>query len=212
MSRLVIYGAGGFGREVLNAARAERREVVLMADQAAPPFDGVPVLAFSDLREDDEVAIAIADTAARQRIAGKCRRFASVFAPTSIVGRQVQIGEGAIICDYATITSNVRIGRHFHMNGYSFVAHDCVIGDFVTFAGAVQCNGNVDIGDNVSIGSGAMIRNGRPDKPLVIGEGAILGIGAVVVRNVPPHTTVFGNPARAVPRAVESGRDAQAPR
>jgi sugar O-acyltransferase (sialic acid O-acetyltransferase NeuD family) len=210
MSRLVIYGAGGFGREVVNAARADLRDIVLMDARAMEPFDGIPVLAPDELREDDEVVVAIGDGATRRRVAGTWHRFATVLAPLSTIGRKVELGEGAIICDYASITANVRIGRHFHMNGYSFVAHDCVIGDFVTFAGAVQCNGNVHIGDGVSIGSGAIIRNGRPDKPLIIGEGAVIGLGTVVVRSVPPYTTMFGNPAKAMPRLIHA--EAQVPR
>jgi sugar O-acyltransferase (sialic acid O-acetyltransferase NeuD family) len=204
MGRLVIYGAGGFGREVLHAARGDPREVVLMDDRPGPPFDGVPVLPIDDLREDDELVIAIGDGAVRRRLAGRLSRFGQVLAPLSSIGRAVSIGEGAVICDYASINAGAHIGRHFQMNGYSFVAHDCVIGDFVTFAGAVQCNGNVHIGNDVTIGSGAIIMNGRSGKPLTIGEGAVIGIGSVVLRSVPPFSTVFGNPAKVVARAVRA--------
>jgi acetyltransferase-like isoleucine patch superfamily enzyme len=91
---------------------------------------------------------------------------------------------------------NARIGRFFHGHLYSYVEHDCVIGDFVTFAPRVSCNGNVHIGDHAYIGTGAVIRQGNPDKPLIIGEGAVVGMGAVVTKDVEPFTTVVGNPAR----------------
>ncbi|MEP6868613.1 MAG: DapH/DapD/GlmU-related protein, partial [Novosphingobium sp.] len=80
-----------------------------------------------------------------------------------------------------------------HCNLYSYVEHDCVIGDFVTFAPAVRCNGNVRIGDGAYIGSNAVIRQG-----ITIGEGAVVGMGAVVIRDVPTGATVVGNPARVL--------------
>ena len=57
----------------------------------------------------------------------------------------VVIGEGALISPFVTFTSNIRIGNHFHANLYSYVEHDCVIGDYVTLAPGVRCNGNVHI-------------------------------------------------------------------
>jgi len=96
------------------------------------------------------------------------------------------------------LTSNIRIGRHFHCNLYSYVEHDCHIGDFVTFAPGVKCNGNVVIEDYAYIGAGAILRQGSPDSPLRIGRGAVVGMGAVVTRDVASGTTVVGNPARPI--------------
>ena len=96
---------------------------------------------------------------------------------------------------FVTITSNVIIGKCFQANIYSYVAHDSRVGDFVTFAPGAKCNGNVVIEDNVYIGTGAIIRQGRPNKPIVIGQGAIVGMGAIVTKNVPAGVTVIGNPA-----------------
>ena len=98
------------------------------------------------------------------------------------------------------VTSNVSIGRFFQANIYSYVAHDCVIGDFVTFAPGVRCNGRVDIHDYAYIGTNAIIRDGTPDKRRRIGVGAVIGMGAVVTKDVPDGATVFGNPARELPR------------
>jgi acetyltransferase-like isoleucine patch superfamily enzyme len=71
-----------------------------------------------------------------------------------------------------------------------------VIGDFVTFAPSVRCNGNVVINDHAFIGSGAVIKQGSARHPIVIGRGAIVGMGAVVTKSVPAYSTVVGNPAR----------------
>jgi acetyltransferase-like isoleucine patch superfamily enzyme len=78
------------------------------------------------------------------------------------------------------------------------VAHDCIIGDFVTFAPAVKCNGNVIVEDHAYVGTGAIIRQGTPNKPIVIGRGAVVGMGAVVTRSVAPGATVVGSPARPI--------------
>ena len=95
-----------------------------------------------------------------------------------------------------TLTSNIRIGRHFHAHLYSYVAHDCLFGDFGTFAPGVWCNGNIVIEEHAYIGTGAVIKQGKPGEPLVIGRGATVGMGAVVTKSVPPGATVVGNPAK----------------
>jgi acetyltransferase-like isoleucine patch superfamily enzyme len=113
----------------------------------------------------------------------------------------VTIGEGSILCPYVTITSDVVIGRHFQANLYSYVAHDCQIGNFVTFAPCVKCNGNVIIEDNVYIGTGAIIKQGTINNPLIIGKNSVIGAGSFVTKNVDPNTTVVGNPAKVLSKA-----------
>jgi acetyltransferase-like isoleucine patch superfamily enzyme len=110
----------------------------------------------------------------------------------------IALGAGAAISPFVTLASNIRIGRHFHANLYSYVEHDCVIGDFVTFAPGAKCNGNVVVEDYAYLGSGAMIRQGSPGAPVVIGTGAIIGMGAVVLDSVAPGSVMAGNPARRI--------------
>lgn len=146
------------------------------------------------------INIAIADGTVRERLAKRCEAdgvgFSEIRASNVIQLDDVQIGEGAILCPFVTLTSNIRIGRHFHANLYSYIAHDCLIGDFVTFAPGVKCNGNVVVEDHAYIGTGAIIKQGKPGQPLVIGKGAVVGMGAVVTKSVPAGVTVTGNPAR----------------
>lgn len=198
--RLIFYGAGGMGREMVQAARADVRAKAFLSDTPAAPYPGVEPVAFDDLAEADEICIAVGDPALRRTLAGKCagRRFATVIAPTALIDPSATIGEGASICDFVMINSLARIGRHFQANYYSHVSHDCAIGDFVTLSPRVSCLGTVEIGDGVFVGAGAVIRNGVPGKPLRIGAGAVIGMGAVVVADVPAGTTVIGNPARIV--------------
>ena len=204
-----IYGASGFGRETLPILRAQIEgsgaTIVFIDD-----FVGVGSVNRHEIvswdvflsKPSDEkfVSLAIANSIVRQALAEKCRlasvEFVSVRADNVVVLDEVAIGEGAILSSFVTLTSNVHIGRQFHANIYSYVAHDCVIGDFVTFGPGVKCNGNVHIEDHAYIGTGAVIKQGQPGKPLIIGRGAIIGMGAVVIRDVPPGVTVVGNPAR----------------
>lgn len=208
-----LNGTGGFAREVMpylqswcagHREYARSRLCFVERQVSAAVVNGVPVMAESDFLALPQVPkqfnIAIADSAIRQRVADRflaagCTPL-EIRAPLAeIIGPQ-QIGEGAILCSFAIVGPNVRIGRFFHLNFYSYVAHDCVIGDFVTFAPKVQCSGNVVIGDHAFVGAGAVIRQGTPDRPLTIGRGAVIGMGAVVTKDVPPYAVMIGNPAR----------------
>jgi len=213
-----IVGAGGFGREVMPFARqmldAEHGrggyELVFVVEfGSTQPVNGVRVMTAEEfLRVDGErrFNIAIADHAARKRIAERLGNDGatpfSVVAPNSVLGDANQIGEGAILSPFTMVTSNATIGRFFHANIYSYVAHDCVIGDYVTFAPGVKCNGRVRIEDGAYIGTGAVLREGSPERPVVIGAGAVIGMGAVVTKSVPPGATVVGNPAKALALAT----------
>lgn len=211
-----VYGASGFGREVMPLARAQISatdtsldRLVFIDDKPRPePLNGHCVYSYAEFlaipASERHVVIAIANSVVRESIAERLEQDGvtpwTVAATNVVVMDDVQIGEGAALSPFVTLTSNIRIGRHFHANLYSYVAHDCIIGDFVTFAPSVKCSGNVVIEDHAYIGTGAVIKQGRPGTPLVIGQGAVVGMGAVVTKSVPPNVTVVGNPARPLVR------------
>jgi sugar O-acyltransferase (sialic acid O-acetyltransferase NeuD family) len=210
MSRCIaIYGASGFGREVMPIARAQHDAPgvrwVWVDDGIA---DGADILTFDDFLKQPEPSkqfvIAIANSAAREKLARRCLdaglESLEVRAANVVTLDDVELGEGAVLCPFALLTSTVRVGRFFHLNYHAYVAHDCVIGDFVTFAPGVRCNGNVHIGDHAYVGSGAVIKQGTPERPRRIGAGAVIGMGAVVTKDVAPGETVVGNPARPLVR------------
>lgn len=211
-----VLGDSGFGREVLpvvrqqlQATQAHPFELVFVDD--APPAEmvnGHRVLTYAQWLAQPAASrhmnIAIANSAVRQKLAERCVAdgvgFFEARAANVVQLDEVTIGPGAILCPFVTLTSNIHIGHHFHSNIYSYVAHDCVIGNYVTFAPGVMCNGNVHIEDHAYIGTGAVIKQGKPGAPLVIGKGAVVGMGAVVTKSVPPGATVVGNPARVMER------------
>ncbi len=210
-----LVGIGGFAREVmpLVAPSLARRfgthasQVRVVFVQTVPETDrvnGIEVISEADFLASTErkfFNVAISDAPTRAAVATRLSPHAeplTLVAENHINMAENVIGEGAILCPFTTITANARIGRFFHANIYSYVAHDCVIGDFVTFAPNVHCNGSVHIHDHAYIGTGAVIRQGTPETPLIIGEGAVIGMGAVVTKSVAARTTVVGNPARVM--------------
>lgn len=202
MKLLGVYGAGGCGRGILPLVRAmagPEEEAVFVDDGCSgTQVNGARALSFDDFANvagDRAICLAVANAGVRRLLERRCHEncipFFSPRAAQRIEMDDVTIGEGALISPYTTLTSNIRIGRHFHLNLYSYVEHDCIIGDFVTFAPAVRCNGNIRIGDDAYVGANAVIRQG-----LTIGEGATIGMGAVVTKDVPAGETWVGNPAR----------------
>ena len=211
MNRYAVFGASGCGRGVLPLLRAQLAketspwDLVFVDDNPpAASLNGHRVLTYdqwlAEPAESRHISLAIANGAIREKLGERCAadgvRFAEARAANVVELDDVHIGEGAILCPFVTLTSNIRIGRQFHANLYSYVEHDCVIGDFVTFAPGVHCNGNIRIEDHAYIGAGAVIKQGVPGRPLVIGRGAVVGMGAVVTKDIPAGTTVVGNPAR----------------
>lgn len=207
-----VYGVSGCGRSVMPLAREQLRRhgipedrLVFVDDKPdAPVVNGQRVMTYaqflSEPAQTRHAVLAIANSTIRERLALRCAEDGvaawSVAATNVEVLDDVQFGDGAIFCPFVTLTSNIRIGKHFHANLYSYVEHDCIIGDYVTFAPAVKCNGNIIVEDHAYIGTGAIIKQGKPCQPLVIGKGAVVGMGAVVTKDVPAGATVVGNPAR----------------
>jgi sugar O-acyltransferase (sialic acid O-acetyltransferase NeuD family) len=215
-----VFGTGGFGREVMPVVQrqiAKRRreetdesfEVVFVeSEPSARTVNGYTVVSEKDFISQScgykYYNVALGSSISRCEVSKRLRQAGcipfSVFAETSIVYDTNIIGNGATVCDNVIITSNVVIGVGFQANIYSYVAHDCRIGNYVTLAPRASCNGNVVIEDFAYIGTGATIKQGTQENPIIIGAGATIGMGAVVTKNVAPNTVVIGNPAKLMVR------------
>jgi len=210
---VAVYGASGYGREVMPLVKKQFSTFsgvkFYFVDDGSPPemINGSEVVSYAKflaLAGKKYITIAIADSSVRKILQKKCLsdsiEIISILSENCIVMDDVKIEAGSILSPFVSLTSNIQIGEGFHANIYSYVAHDCVIGNYVTFAPGVKCNGNVIVEDGVYIGTGAIIKQGKPDRPLVIGKGAVIGMGAVVTKNVAENDVVFGVPAKSIKR------------
>jgi len=210
-----LYGTGGCARSVMPILKntignkTDHNNIIFIDDnKIEQSINGIKIITFQNLLELKNsyekiyISIAIADSEIRKKLYKRIKKYNFEFldlqSSNSIIMDNVSIGEGYIISPFVTFASNIKIGKCFHANLYSYVEHDCHIGDFVTFAPGVKCNGNVIIEDNVFIGSGAIIKNGTKENKIIIESGSIIGAGSLILNNVRKNTTVVGNNGRII--------------
>ncbi|MDK3257136.1 acetyltransferase [Blastococcus capsensis] len=215
MSRtpLVIIGAGGFGREVHDVVEAVNDDlgthagfdVIGFLDDTACTDDlvsdrGLSVLGpahrLEDLPGDVQYVIGIGSGAVRRgidvRASAGGRVAAQLVHPAAVLGRhRVTLAPGSIVCASAVITTNVRLGRHVHVNIGATVGHDAVLENYVTLNPNVSVSGGAVLGEAVSMGTGSSVLQYRR-----VGAGTTVGAGAVVARDLPADVVAVGVPAR----------------
>ena len=179
--------------------------VAYMVDgaQKGAMVDGLPLLSFDAWREtlarEVPTIVSIAAPIPRRRLAQKVVDAGGFFIPfydrPEVAFRKVSVGAGSGIALPVFIGQNSRIGDHVLVSPMCSIGHDVVISDYCTLAPSVTISGNVLVKENVFIGAGAVIVNGKADKPLIVGEGCNISAGAVVTKTVPDGQTVIGNPA-----------------
>jgi len=215
--QIAIYGAGGFAREVAwlieshNDGADEWRVVCFIDDNSANHgkcLNDVPVMGLAQARETFPNAKAIGGIGSpktRQLVVEKAAavgfEFATLVHPRVERSRWIEIGTGTVICAGNILTTNIVLGRHVQINLDCTIGHDVIMSDYATLAPGVHISGCVHIGQRVYIGTGAVVINGTPEEPLVIGNDVVVGAGACVVRPVPAGLTVVGVPAKPINRS-----------
>ncbi|MFA6030775.1 MAG: acetyltransferase [Elusimicrobiota bacterium] len=207
---IVIIGAGGHGRVLLEALRGGRARGLLGFTDADPSLhgrliDSLPVLgsdaaidALPRRRTSLVNGLGVAQgLALRRRVFLELRkrgfRFPPVSAPSACVARTAELGEGSQILTRAVVHPGARIGDNAVVNTGAVIEHDVSIGDHAFIApGAVLCGGVV-VGEGSFVGAGAVVCPG-----VVIGAGARIGAGGVLLRDAAPGRTMIGVPAREV--------------
>jgi sugar O-acyltransferase (sialic acid O-acetyltransferase NeuD family) len=193
MKRALI-GAGGFAREI--KAHMNDSTMKCFVDDAYWKENNEYIFPLSKFDPNEyEVLVAIGDPRDRfdmiQRLPKNTKYFTFIHPSSILLGNDISIGEGSIICAGCILTTNIKLGNHTHLNLQTTIGHDCEIGDYFTTAPGVKISGNCKIYDCVYIGTNASIK-----EKISIHSLATIGMNAGVVKNIIEPGVYVGTPSK----------------
>ncbi len=215
MSRLVIVGAGPFGRELYGWVR---RSVGFLREGETVGFlddDDQALSGFSSLGDrylgtiveyrpspDDRCLMSLASPESKQTVAKRLlavgAKFTTFVHESVILNDHVTIGIGSVICPNVVLSCYAKVGDFVTINLSTTVGHDAEVGSFSSLMAHVDITGNASLGEFVFVGSHATVLPGTR-----VGERAVIGAGSAVIRRVSPRSTVLGVPARQILSGAE---------
>lgn len=206
---MIIIGAGGFGRELLQWIKDINTvkptwEIAGFIDDNIHALDNIQcdykiIGTISDWqpKEDEEFALALGLPKIKEKIAGMMKKrgakFPAIIHPTAIVTPFSSFGEGLIMFPSAKLSVNSSVGDFVTILS-SGVGHDVKIGDYTTISGMCSVLRNITIGKRVFLAAGVSLA-----QDVTIGDDAYIGLGSVVLKDIKEGMRVFGNPARVMP-------------
>lgn len=194
-----IIGAGGFGREVYNGLDIrEQIDTVFFVDDDYWYENDDNILPISKLNtEEYEVIVAVGNPTDRKKIIqslpSNTKFFTYIHSSVIILDKSIEIGEGSIICAGSILTTNIKIGRHCHLNLHSTIGHDTIIGEYFTTAPGVKISGNCKIGDCVYFGTNSSVR-----EKISICNNVTIGLNGGVVKNINEPGVYVGVPVKKI--------------
>ncbi|WP_421722098.1 acetyltransferase [Alloalcanivorax xenomutans] len=202
MKPVVIVGYGGFGREVFWLAKDCGREVLGFLDDGTEPGTYGRYQVLGPVKDwptyfEAEFVVAIGNPRTRKKVVMAMQssgvpQFATLIHPSVVMDSEsVEIGEGTLICAGCVGTVDFKLGKHVIVNIKCTVAHDDLIGDFVTVAPLTAISGNVTLQDGVEVGTGAALRQG-----VTMATGSMLGMGGTLTKDAEANTIYVGSPAK----------------
>lgn len=217
MKELIVVGAGGFGRELLQWCKDIQKvkkewNIAGFIDDNVDALNGYEcdykVIGTIDKwipKDNQTFALAIAEPKAKEKVITKLRsrgaHFVSIIHPDARVGDFNTLGKGLVLYPNARITVNVKIGDFVTVLDNTSIGHDVVIDDYTTISASCGINGHVEVGKYSYFGCNASVIPG-----VKIGNECHIGAGSIVVNNIRSGMHVFGNPAKriALPRINEN--------
>jgi sugar O-acyltransferase (sialic acid O-acetyltransferase NeuD family) len=211
MKNIIIIGAGGFAREVawliedINKENSEWNFIGYIeefVDNIGKELNGAKILGtFEWIKQNTHKELyyvcAVGDPCLKEKFNQMAQELglcpATLVHPSVMMSKYNNIREGSIICAGCIITVNVKIGKHVIVNIDCTIGHDSIIGDYSTILPSVNVSGNVNMGIKCNIGTGASIM-----PKVKIGYSAIIGAGAVVVKDIPNNSIAVGIPAKVI--------------
>lgn len=210
MKKIVILGAGGFGREVkmlidqINAIENKYEFIGYYDDgkEKGEKINGFPVLGntanLNDIQEPISVALALGNPMHKKKVVQQLNNsnvtFETLIHPSVIIGNDgITIGQGTVICAGCIITCNIDIQDYVIINLACTIGHDTIIKNYVSLMPGINVSGEVVLEEGAYVGTGAKIIN-----QLTIGQNSIIGAGAVVSKSIPDNCTAVGIPAKPI--------------
>ena len=186
--KIAIIGAGGFGREVYHHMLHDGFNVELY-DDGDNTYKTSKDIDFDNYH----ILVAIGNPIIRRNVVNNLPNNAKIFTYIStksiILGDDVVIGKGSIICAGVILTTNIKIGEHSHINLNTTIGHDCIIGDYLTTTPSVNISGNCVIGNNVYFGTNSSVK-----EKITICDDVIIGLNSGIVKNITEKGTYVGSP------------------
>jgi len=209
-NRILIVGAGGFGREVVQWAldawpsQAGRIAGFLSADAGRPNGQACPLPILADpSRFEPEpgdaliLAIGIPETrrAVAESLESRGAEFLTLIHPTAIVASTAAIGTGSIVCPYAIVSDSAKVGSFVLLNYHTSLGHDASVGDYAVLSPYASLGGAAQIGNDVFMGMHASVGPGKH-----VGARSKLSANSCALSNAPADSIIFGAPGRVAPR------------
>jgi len=200
--KIIIIGAGGFGKEVLSTILEcnkikEQFDILGFVDDDQSLKDSsvnnFPVLGNLNwfLKSDLfplACYVAIGDPKIRKEIILKLKshdiNFPKIIHPTVSISEHSFIDDGTIIQRGSILSTNIKIGKFANFN--STIGHDCILDDFVTISPGCNVSGENFLEEGVFFGSGVV----TSDK-LKIGKWSHIGAGSIITKNIPKNSLHF---------------------
>ena len=210
MDKVLIVGAGGFGREVLEIFKTQNKqkkqwEILGFIDDSKEKWNqivnGFPVLGGLDWLIENKADVccvcAIGDPIIKKKVVDKLEshgvNFCNAIDPSVIMSEFIELGKDVIICAGCILTVNIKIGNHVIININSTVGHDAVIEDYCSLMPTVKINGNNHLHVGVYVGTGATFIH-----QVSVGAWSTIGAGSVVIKDIPSDVVALGVPAKVI--------------